>query len=79
MPSPLGKKPSWEEAKKLVLGLFDHRPGKALLVGPISMELGWSYGLNETFDLLEEMVRDGLLRRALKHEASSRVLAYLKL
>jgi hypothetical protein len=75
----LGKIPSPEEAKKLVLGLFDRLPGKALLVGPISMELGRSYGLNETFEILEELVRAGLLRRAERHEAPSRVLAYIKL
>lgn len=75
----LRRKPSWVEAKKLALALFDRRPGIPLLVGPVSMELGSSYGLNETFTLLEELVRDGFLRHALPHEASSRVLAYVRL
>jgi hypothetical protein len=77
--SPPGK-PTPEEARKLVLGLFARSYRKALLIGPISMELGRYYSLNETFWLLEEMLGEGLLRRARLGETElSDQAAYVKL
>jgi hypothetical protein len=65
------------EARKVILSMFAKHGQygeKPLLVGPISMEIGLNYGLNETEALLEEMVREGLLRRATSKELGSRDL-----
>src|SRR5271170_5061284 len=53
-----------EEARKIVIELFKKRPDKPILVGPVCLEIGQNYGLNETEALLEEMVGEGILRRA---------------
>jgi hypothetical protein len=60
-----------EEARRIALALFDRRPEKPLLVGPVSMEIGQNYGLNETERLLDGMVQDGLLRVATATELGS--------
>jgi len=68
------------EARKIVLGLFKRWPGRAMLIGPISMELGCYYSLNDTFWLLEEMVGDGVLRHARRDEKEfSCQVAYVEL
>jgi hypothetical protein len=61
------------EAKEIVLELFGRDPDrKPLLIGPISMEIGGNYGLNETEKLLDQLVMEGVLRLATSSEMGSR-------
>jgi hypothetical protein len=48
--------------KKMVLETYA-RTDRPILAGPTSMLRGWQGTLAETEDLLEDMVRDGKLRR----------------
>ncbi len=57
-----------DEVRSIVLSLFERDPARALLIGPVCMEIGRSYNLNETETLLDQMVLDGLLRPATKTE-----------
>jgi hypothetical protein len=57
-----------EEAKAIVVALFNRWPDKVILVGPVSLELGHTYGLKETEALLEEMTVEGVIRRARPEE-----------
>ena len=61
-----------EEARKIALAMFERDPAKPLLVGPVSMEIGSNYGLNETEKLLDEMVSEGILRVATPKELGSK-------
>lgn len=64
----------WEpdEARKIALEMFERNKGKPLLVGPVSMEIGLNYGLNETERLLDELVVEGVIRLATPEELGSR-------
>ncbi len=62
-----------DEARKIVLAMFERDPAKSLLVGPISMEIGGNYGLTETERLLDQMVGEGVLRVATPKELGSKV------
>jgi hypothetical protein len=63
-----GKGVAPEEARKIALALFERDRGKPLLIGPVCVEIGQNYGLNETEKLLDEMVLQGLLRPATPRE-----------
>lgn len=66
----------WEpgEARKLALEFFERNRGKPVLIGPVSMEIGLNYGLNETEALLDQLVVDGILRPATIAELGSKHL-----
>src|SRR5574338_732145 len=49
-------------------GRFEHR---AVLIGQVSLFIGKGYGLNETEQLLESMVAEGVIRHATKKELSA--------
>lgn len=55
---------SREDAKQLALQYFHRHSERTVLVGQISLWIGRSYGLNESEDLLEEMVREGFIQPA---------------
>lgn len=59
------------EARKIALGFFETDPKKPRLVGPVSVEIGQNYGLNETEALLDGLVGEGILRHATAHELGS--------
>ena len=67
-----GKRIEPEEARKIALAMFEKYRDKPLLIGPVSLEIGYEYGLNETEALLDQMVVEGLLRRATERELGSR-------
>jgi hypothetical protein len=61
-----------EEARAIALALFEKHRGKPILIGPVCLEIGQNYGLNETEALLDEMVREGILRDATPKELGSK-------
>lgn len=63
-----------EEARRIALEMFERNRGKPLLIGPVSMEIGLNYGLNETEALLDQLVAEGVLRSATPAELGSRRL-----
>jgi hypothetical protein len=54
------KRLTTDEAKKAALQCFE-RAMQPVLVGPVSLALGWS--LQETEELLFELVEEGLIRQ----------------
>jgi hypothetical protein len=66
----------WEpdEARKIALEYFEKHKGKPLLIGPVSLEIGHNYGLNETEKLLDQLVSEGVLRLATHEELGSKRL-----
>ncbi len=60
------------EARRIALAMFARRRGKPILVGPVCLEIGKNYGLNETEGLLDELVREGVLRVATAEELGSK-------
>jgi hypothetical protein len=61
-----------DEARQIALAYFEKHKGKAILIGPVSMEIGQNYGLNETEKLLDAMVTEGVLRHATPEELGSK-------
>jgi hypothetical protein len=59
--------PKAEQKAKLLALALDIAP-KPMLVGWGAVHLGWWASLPDTEELLEEMVREGVLRRATKAE-----------
>jgi hypothetical protein len=67
-----GRRVEPEEARKIVLCMFEKYRHKPLLIGPISLEIGCQYGLSQTEELLDAMVAEGLLRLATVEELGSK-------
>jgi len=61
-------KPSREEQKQTLLALARQRAPRPLLIGHGAVHLGWWATLNDTEDILEELVKEGVLRHATRPE-----------
>lgn len=62
------KRPPKEEQKASVLAFAKLRAPRPILIGQAAVLLGWWATLPETEALLEEMVKEGTLRRPTKRE-----------
>ena len=65
------------EARRIALALFERDRSKPLLIGPVSMEIGHNFGLNETEALLDSLVVEGLLRLVVPGEMREFNKAYI--
>jgi hypothetical protein len=61
-------RPPRDEQKASLLTLARKIAPKPLLIGAGAVHLGWWATLNETESILEELVKDGVLRHVTKHE-----------
>lgn len=59
----------YEDARKKAVEYFERHPDRTILVGPVSLWLACpTWGLNETAKLLEDLLKDGIIRYASRVE-----------